>query len=143
MVKAMLDNELQNTYACPAVGTHYATVCVPVTVKPFGIPGPVTVECYGKPEITGEDHCHGNVGTVCHFTISQRVRIDVPVDFGASVCVGETLVDCDYFSVEPCAKPVPVPVYAPNAPGPVPPNPGYQSPNAPNAPDNDCGCGKY
>lgn len=97
----MLENELQNAHACPAVGTQFANVCVPVTVKPFAIPGPVTVDCFGEPVIASEECCRGKVGQVCHFTISQKIKIEIPVDFGAAVKVGETFVDCDHFGISP------------------------------------------
>ncbi|MDR0812799.1 MAG: hypothetical protein LBO63_02175 [Oscillospiraceae bacterium] len=95
----MLDNELSNTFACPALGTHYATVGVPVTVKPFAVPGPVSVECCGQPVVSNEETCRGKIGSVCHFTIAQRLKIDIPVDFGASVKVGDTYVDCEHFGI--------------------------------------------
>jgi hypothetical protein len=122
----MLDNELQNAYACPAVGTHYANVGVPVTVKPFAIPGPVTVECYGSPLMSQDEQCRGKIGAVCHFTISQKIKIDIPVDFGAAIKVGETYVECDHF----CAEPSPTP----NLPMPNPPGPNMPGPNPP----SDC-----
>jgi hypothetical protein len=92
----MLDNELQCNSVCPSVGTQFATVSIPVTVKPFAVSGPATVECCGEPVITGDEPCHGKVGGVCHFVISQKIKIGIPVDFGASARVGEAYVDCDH-----------------------------------------------
>jgi hypothetical protein len=46
-----------------------------------------------------EEACRGKVGSVCHFTIAQRLKIDIPVDFGASVKVGDTYVDCERFGI--------------------------------------------
>ncbi|MDR2502458.1 MAG: hypothetical protein LBC78_04335 [Oscillospiraceae bacterium] len=128
----MLDNEIQTGAACPAVGTHYAGVAVPVTVKPFAIPGPVCVKCCGEPTMSAEERCRGKVGGVCHFVIAQKIRIDVPIDFGASVKVGETFVDCDHFAIETNLNAPGKPIF-PNAPAPNLPN-APEMPNMPNAP---------
>jgi hypothetical protein len=38
--------------------------------------------------------CHGKNNDLCKFTISQKLRVEVPVIFGARAEVGEALVDC-------------------------------------------------
>ncbi|MDR0915868.1 MAG: hypothetical protein LBN02_01590 [Oscillospiraceae bacterium] len=94
------NNEPDGVYACPALGTHYALVGVPVTVKPFAYVGRISVECSDQPFMEQTNQIRGKVGASCHFTIAQMLRIDIPVDFGASVRVGETFVECDRFGVE-------------------------------------------
>ncbi|MDR0862837.1 MAG: hypothetical protein LBN30_08725 [Oscillospiraceae bacterium] len=131
----MLDNEIQNAHACPVLGTKYALVGVPVTIKPFAIPGPISVECYGEPIITDDEHCHGKVGQVCHFTIAQKIKIEIPVDFGAAVKVGETFVDCDICGDGGCGN---KPSYPDNGSKPGYPDNGSK----PNYPDGG-GSGKY
>lgn len=80
----------------PIVGTQEATVCVPVTVSPFAKAGPVKVQLCGPAKIKyGCARCRGKVNDSCEFTISQKVKVDVPVDVGAKVCIGETFVDCE------------------------------------------------
>ncbi|MDR3277965.1 MAG: hypothetical protein LBT12_04260 [Oscillospiraceae bacterium] len=96
----MLDNEFQNTQVCPSVGTQFATVSIPVTVKPFAVSGPASVECCGEPVISGEEPCRGKVGAACHFVISQKIKIGIPVDFGAAARVGEAFVDCEHIHID-------------------------------------------
>jgi hypothetical protein len=99
--------------------------------------------------MTNEGQCRGKVGAVCHFTIAQKIKIEVPIDFGAAVKVGDTYVECDHFAVEPGNPHTPPskPGYpGPNHPGqgsPEPSYPKYPAPNypGPNSPDNGgCGC---
>jgi len=126
------DKESASSFSCPALGTHYALVGVPVTVKPFAIPGHVSVECVDAPYMEPGENCRGKSGAVCHFTISQMLKIDIPVDFGANVKVGESYVECDRYGVESdCANPNPPypPLPPPPAPAPIPehnrPAPNY------------------
>ncbi|MDO4297366.1 MAG: hypothetical protein Q4C59_02670 [Lachnospiraceae bacterium] len=80
---------------CSAIGYQEVDVCLPVTIKPFGEVGNIKTHCEGKPSITpGSDCCPGKPGGVCKFTISQKLRIEVPVIFGAKAEVGEASVDC-------------------------------------------------
>lgn len=80
---------------CSTVGYQEVNVSVPVTIKPFGEAGNATTKCLGRAVIvSGSDHCPGETGGVCKFTISQKLRVEVPVVFGARAEVGEASVDC-------------------------------------------------
>lgn len=80
---------------CSAVGYQDVNVCIPVTIKPFGEAGNAKTQCLGKPVVTsGCDSCQGYPGGECKFTISQKLRVEVPVVFGARAEVGEASVDC-------------------------------------------------
>ncbi|MDD5952065.1 MAG: hypothetical protein PUC32_00205 [Oscillospiraceae bacterium] len=80
---------------CPAVGFQRATVCVPVTVRPFAHAGRTVTHCCGDPVVVaGEQPCAGTKNGVCHFTISQTICVEVPVEFGAVPVVGDPFVDC-------------------------------------------------
>ena len=90
-----------NTRTCPSVGSQTATVCLPVSVSPYAVAGPAVIHCCGKAEVThdgerchGDEHCHGRVNGTCDFIITQTIKIDVPVEFGAKVKVGDTFVEC-------------------------------------------------
>lgn len=86
---------------CSAVGYQDVNVCIPVTIKPFGEVGNAKTKCLGKAVVmSGCDICPGKSGDVCKFTISQKLRVEVPVIFGARAEVGEASVDCE------CAKEV-------------------------------------
>ncbi|HBT64243.1 MAG TPA: hypothetical protein DEB10_06240 [Ruminococcaceae bacterium] len=91
-----IKNVRHESQTCPAIGSQSATVCLPVKVVPFSSAGPAKVKCCGEPEIKPCcDFCRGKKDGTCEFTISQKIRVDIPVDFGATVQVGDTYVDCD------------------------------------------------
>lgn len=78
-----------------AVGYQTASLCVPVTVRPFAIPGDPIVTCCGPPIITpGSGPCSGTLNGACTFTITQSICISVPVEFGATAEVGDLVVQC-------------------------------------------------
>ncbi|MBQ8600009.1 MAG: hypothetical protein IJ407_01320 [Clostridia bacterium] len=80
---------------CPVVGYQDVDVSVPVTIKPFGEVGNAKTQCVGKPVVCSDrkEH-HGKSCEVCRFTISQKLRVEVPVIFGARAEIGEATVDC-------------------------------------------------
>ncbi|MDO4200344.1 MAG: hypothetical protein Q4D57_06315 [Clostridia bacterium] len=93
---------------CPVLGFQDVTVGVPVEIKPFAEVGKVKTECMGKPTVRrGTTNCEGRPGQVCKFTVSQKIRVEVPVVFGAKTKVGEASIDCKHhgFPQEPDAKP--------------------------------------
>lgn len=80
---------------CSAVGFQDVNVCIPVTIKPFGEVGNAKTQCLGKAVVSqGCPKCPGKPGEVCKFTISQKLRVEVPVVFGARAEIGEASVDC-------------------------------------------------
>lgn len=86
---------------CEAVGYQPATLCVPVTVTPFAIPGKTVTYCCGSPIVTpGTTPCEGVENGSCYFTLTQRICVAVPVSFGANTTIGSVCVDCDDASSE-------------------------------------------
>lgn len=80
---------------CPAVGYQDVNVCIPISIKAFGEVGNVKTQCMGKSIISsGYDVCSGKPGEVCKFSISQKLRVEVPVIFGARAEAGEAIIDC-------------------------------------------------
>ena len=87
---------------CPALGFQDVVVGVPVEIKPFAKIGKVKTECVGKPIIKrGSTMCEGKSKETCKFTISQKVRVEVPVMFGAKTEIGEARIDCKHHGF-PC-----------------------------------------
>ncbi len=85
---------------CPAIGIQEVNVCVPVEVKPFAEVSKIKTQCLGRPVIhRGTKSCEGRCGETCKFTVSQKIRIEVPVLFGAKTEVGEAAIDC---GTRPC-----------------------------------------
>ena len=84
---------------CDVVGTQTVDICVPVTVTPSAVAGPIVVKCCGSAVITpGTNICPGSPNPDCSFTISQRLCIEVPVEFDADANVGQTHVTCSTVS---------------------------------------------
>jgi hypothetical protein len=80
---------------CTVNGQQLIDVRVPVTVKPFATIGTIVTRCCGEATITpGIDIDEGIIDGECNFTISQRLCVEVPVDFGADVEPGDTYVTC-------------------------------------------------
>ena len=97
----MIDHgeNVQKSQACPVIGSQSATACLPVAISPYAVAGPAKIKCCGEPEIIANcNHCRGRKNGICEFIISQKMRVDIPVEFGASVNVGDTYVNFD------CAK---------------------------------------
>lgn len=87
--------EEMDRVGCSTVGYQDVTVSVPVTIKPFGEAGNAKTQCLGKAVISSGSHkFSGKPGEECKFTISQKLRVEVPVIFGARAEVGEATVDC-------------------------------------------------
>lgn len=80
---------------CPATGFQKVEICVPVTVKPFAKTGTTVTKCYGEPIVTpGIVTCEGTKNGECFFTISQKICVQVPVEFGAESSTGDTFINC-------------------------------------------------
>ncbi len=80
---------------CSALGFQDVMVGVPVEVKPFAEVGKVKTQCLGKPMIErGSMECEGKHGETCKFVIRQKMRIEVPVAFGAKTEIGKAKIDC-------------------------------------------------
>ena len=80
-------------------------VFVPITVKPFGKvdKDDITVCCDGDFCIIPGNKCREHERKNHEFTVAQKIKVTVPVQFGAEVCVDEScdedLGSCD--DVEP------------------------------------------
>lgn len=86
---------IKDEIGCSAVGYQDVDVCIPITIKAFGEVGNAKTRCLGKSVISSDsDVCSGKRGEVCKFTISQKLRVEVPVIFGARAEAGEAIIDC-------------------------------------------------
>jgi|GEM_PF-6032083 len=80
-------------------------VFVPITIKPFGNvdKDDITVCCDGECCIIPGHQCHEHERKNHEFTVAQKIKVKIPVKFGAKVCVDkscdENLGSCD--DVEP------------------------------------------
>lgn len=86
---------IKDEVGCSAVGYQDVDVCIPITIKAFGEVGNAKTQCLGKSILSSDFNvCAGRPGEVCKFTISQRLRVEVPVIFGARAEAGEAIIDC-------------------------------------------------
>jgi hypothetical protein len=86
---------------CESTVYQRATVCVPVSVRPFVRTGPTVTHCCGEPIITPIDEpCDGVPNRACAFIITQRICVEVPVFFGANTRAGAPFVECGEVSNE-------------------------------------------
>lgn len=98
-------HEMADKAGCSAVGYQDVNVCIPITIKLFGEVGNAKTKCMGKPVVAaGCDECPGCPDKVCKFTISQKLRVEVPVIFGARAEAGEASVDCGCAESIGCEK---------------------------------------
>jgi len=91
---------------CDAVGHKMVDISIPVSVTPFARVGTITTRCCGEPTITPGINVPSGPSTNCDFTISQRICVEVPVEFGATVTPGEEHVECTGEGCENCTTPV-------------------------------------
>lgn len=91
---------------CTAMSYQDVNVCVPITVKAFGKVGNAKTQCIGKSVVKSDcDYCPGKEEDVCKFTISQKLRVEVPVIFGARAEADEAFIDCGCAESKDCCAP--------------------------------------
>jgi uncharacterized repeat protein (TIGR01451 family) len=68
-------------------------VSVPITVTPFATPDMADVTCEGELTVVpGLVPCESDI-RVFDYTVTQRIRVDLPINFGAEICLGETCTE--------------------------------------------------
>lgn len=101
--EAFSSSEAAACASCQSTFYQTETVSVPVAVKPYAVPGETSAVCCGDPTITqGNTACHGDRGTVCYFTVSQKLCIEIPITFGAEVRTGSAVTQCGQVSDSCC-----------------------------------------
>ncbi|MGN0183240.1 MAG: hypothetical protein ACI4DP_12670 [Candidatus Ornithomonoglobus sp.] len=78
---------------CPVNASHETTACVSVSICPFADPEPISVENCGAPVVKcGGEPCCGVVNGRFEFTVAQKMKINVPIVFGADIAVGTAYI---------------------------------------------------
>lgn len=89
-------DEKMDKNGCPTVGYQDVNVMVPVAVKPYANVYPPRIKCCGAAVVTTSNHEYRDrCDTVCCFTISQKIKVEIPVVFGAKAEIGEPTAECD------------------------------------------------
>ena len=81
---------------CPSVTSETANVTVPVAVRAFADVGEVELKCLGGAVVTRNSRRANGVPCghgVSEFTISQRMRVDIPIKFNMETEIGEAQVE--------------------------------------------------
>ena len=87
---------------CPAVETKELDICLPVSIKGVAEVGEVATKCDGPPRIIpNTDFCPGKHDHVFKFVVRQKIKVEVPVAFGARTSVGDYTVHFDDMPCEP------------------------------------------
>ena len=82
---------------CPAHAFEEAIVTVPITVSARSEVGEVEFSCIGPCVIRRNSTVTpGCPGAVSRFTVSQKLRVDIPLAFSIDADVGEGHVDFDF-----------------------------------------------
>ena len=63
-------------------------------MRPYAIPGVASTTCCGEPVVTPGRTCSGSSGTVCEFTVTQKLCVAIPISFGARISTGTAVVSC-------------------------------------------------
>lgn len=77
----------------------FLTICLPVTTTPCVNIGKIKTECCGNPIISAKKHekcCEGKNDGCCNFTIIQKMKIEIPIDFNANTKIDDLFVDCEF-----------------------------------------------
>jgi hypothetical protein len=101
-VSPTADTVSTDTPACTSTVFQSETVCVPVTVKPYAIPGTTKTTCCNKPVVSDGNVCGSGNANFCTFTITQELCIEVPISFGADIETGTAAVQCGTAGTDGC-----------------------------------------
>ena len=77
----------------------FLTICLPVTTTPCVKVGKIKTECCGNPIVSARKHekcCDEKNDGCCNFTIIQKMKIEIPVDFNANTKIEDLFVDCEF-----------------------------------------------
>lgn len=86
--------------SCSKSGTQCVDIREPVILAPAVTVGSVTTVCQGSPVVVCET---SDDGTYCTVTLTQKVCVTVPVQYGVTVSKGEASISCSGGSGCSCA----------------------------------------
>ena len=84
---------------CKELIEKFLTICLPVTITPRVDVKRIKSECCGNPIITpnhNKNCCKGKEDGSCEFTIVQKMKVEIPIDFKADTKVDKPFVDCEF-----------------------------------------------
>lgn len=92
-----IDVSLRDDYTKELI-EKFLTICLPVKITPCVEVKPIKAECCGKPIITTkDDYCHKcTENGCCEFTIIQKMKVEIPVEFKTKTDIADPFVDCEF-----------------------------------------------
>lgn len=83
---------------CKELIEKFLTICLPVKIKPEVEVKQIKTECCGKAIIVpGRGCCHKcDEDGSCEFTIVQKMKIEIPVEFKTKTEINKPFVDCEF-----------------------------------------------
>ena len=84
---------------CKSIIEKFLTLCLPVTTTPCAKIGKIKTECCGNPIISTRKHdvcCDEMKDGCCKFTIIQKMKVEIPIDFEADTKIDDLFVDCEF-----------------------------------------------
>ena len=97
----MFENEKKDYYTdeCKELIEKFLTICLPVTITPCVDVRRIKSECCGNPIITPNHHkncCKSKEDGSCEFTIVQKMKVEIPIEFKAETKIDDPFVDCEF-----------------------------------------------
>lgn len=83
---------------CKTLIEKFLTICLPVTTTPCARIGKIKTECCGNPIISSRKHdvcCDEMKDGCCKFTVIQKMKVEIPIDFEADTRIDDLFVDCE------------------------------------------------
>ena len=84
---------------CKSVIEKFLTICLPVSTTPIVRVGKIKTECCGNPIVSSKKYekCCGEMKNgSCDFTVIQKMKVEIPIDFTASTKIDDLYVDCEF-----------------------------------------------
>jgi hypothetical protein len=79
--------------SCENTFCHMYDVSLPITVTPFATPESPEITCDGELSIKPSHVSCKNPTVSFKYTLTQRIRVEIPARFGAEVCVEEACTE--------------------------------------------------
>ena len=99
----MFENEKKSDFPTfddcyQSVIEKFLTICLPVTTTPCVKVGKIKTECCGNPIISSrkfDSCCEDMKDGSCEFSIIQKMKVEIPIDFNANTKLDDLFVDCE------------------------------------------------
>lgn len=87
------EKELEFYRNCEKVVHQKAKINLPVSIEPYVISGKIKTKCCGVPTVTIDPYC--DCKDCCHYLITQKICIDIPLKFGAITETKDSFIECE------------------------------------------------